>query len=60
MLIPGIIESHFHPKTAIVAASADLQHDSVEEVLAAVKGCAEAHPTAKVIRGFGCLRAQPD
>jgi predicted amidohydrolase YtcJ len=53
MLMPGFVESHIHPTTAIISEGADLQFDSVEEVLAAVKKWADAHPEAIVIRGFG-------
>jgi len=53
MLLPGFVESHIHPTLALYAAGADLQTDSVAEVLARVKSWADAHPDAKVIRGFG-------
>ncbi len=53
MLLPGFIESHIHPTMALVAEGADLQFDSLDELLASVKKWAEAHPDAKVIRGFG-------
>ena len=53
MLLPGFVESHSHPTLALAVEGADLQFDSVEEVLAAVKKWADAHPDAKVIRGFG-------
>ncbi len=53
MLLPGFVESHIHPTTALLANGADLQFDSEEQVLASVKKWAEAHPEAKVIRGFG-------
>ena len=53
MLLPGFVESHIHPTMAQIAEGADLQFDSVEEVLASVKKWADAHPNAKVIRGFG-------
>ncbi len=53
MLLPGFVESHSHPTLALAVEGADLQFDSVEEVLAAVKKWADAHPNAKVIRGFG-------
>jgi predicted amidohydrolase YtcJ len=53
MLLPGFVESHSHPTLALAVEGADLQFDSVKEVLAAVKKWADAHPDAKVIRGFG-------
>ena len=53
MLLPGFVESHSHPTLALAVEGADLQFDSVNEVLAAVKKWADAHPDAKVIRGFG-------
>jgi predicted amidohydrolase YtcJ len=53
MLLPGFVESHSHPTLALAVEGADLQFDSMEEVLAAVKKWADAHPDAKVIRGFG-------
>ncbi len=53
MLIPGFVESHIHPTLAILTAGADLQAGKLEEVLQRVKAWADAHPEAKVIRGFG-------
>lgn len=53
MLLPGFVEAHIHPTMAILAAGADLQSDALEDVLAKVKDWAEAHPEAKLIRGFG-------
>lgn len=53
MLLPGFVESHIHPTLAIFASGADLQTDSLDEVLARVKSWADAHPDAKVIQGFG-------
>lgn len=53
MLLPGFVESHIHPTLALFAAGADLQSDSVDEVLARVKAWADAHPDAKLIQGFG-------
>ena len=53
MLLPGFVESHIHPTLAILALGADLQSDSVDEVLARTKAWADAHPEAKVVRGFG-------
>ena len=53
MLLPGFVEAHIHPTLAIFAQGADLQCDTVEEVLARVKASAAADPDAKVIRGFG-------
>ena len=37
MLLPGFVDSHIHPMLAMFAGGADLQYDSVEEVLASVK-----------------------
>ncbi len=53
MLLPGFVDSHIHPTLAMFAGGADLQFDSVEEVLASVKKWAEAHPDEKVVRGYG-------
>jgi predicted amidohydrolase YtcJ len=53
MLLPGFVDSHIHPTLAMFAGGADLQFDSVEEVLASVKKWAEAHPEEKVVRGYG-------
>jgi predicted amidohydrolase YtcJ len=53
MLLPGLVESHIHPTLALFALGADLQSDSVDEVLARTKAWADAHPDAKVIQGFG-------
>ena len=53
MLLPGFVESHIHPTLAFFAGGADLQSDSVAEVLARTKAWADAHPDAKLIRGFG-------
>lgn len=53
MLLPGFVESHIHPTLAIVASGADLPCDSVAEVLARTKAWADAHPDAKLIKGFG-------
>src|SRR3974390_1489321 len=43
MLLPGFVDSHIHPMLAMFAGGADLQYDSVEEVLASVKKWAAAH-----------------
>ncbi len=53
MLLPGFVEAHTHPTLAIFTAGADLQSDSVDEVLARTKAWADAYPDAKVITGFG-------
>jgi predicted amidohydrolase YtcJ len=53
MLLPGFVESHIHPTAALITAGADLQFDSVDQVLASAKKWADANPNAKVIRGFG-------
>lgn len=53
MLLPGFVESHIHPWLAMFAAGADLQTDSLEELLGRVKAWAKANPDARVIRGFG-------
>lgn len=53
MLLPGFVESHTHPTLAIFTQGADLQTDSLDEVLARTKAWADAHPDAKVIQGFG-------
>ncbi|MFO1414279.1 MAG: amidohydrolase [Burkholderiales bacterium] len=53
MVLPGFVDSHVHPTLAFLAAGADLQSDEVSEVLARTKAWADAHPQAKVVRGFG-------
>ena len=53
MLLPGFVEAHIHPTLALFAQGADLQCDTVGDMLASVKKWADAHPDAKVIRGFG-------
>ena len=53
MLLPGFVESHIHPTAALITAGADLQFDSVDQVLASAKKWADSNPHAKVIRGFG-------
>ncbi len=53
MLLPGFVESHIHPTMAWVTLGADLQHNDLKSVLGAVKGWAERHPDARVVRGFG-------
>ena len=44
MLLPGFVDSHIHPMLAMFAGGADLQYDSVEEVLASLKKWADANP----------------
>ena len=44
MLLPGFVDSHIHPTLAMFAGGADLQFDSLEEVLASVKKWADAQP----------------
>ena len=41
MLLPGFVEAHIHPTLAIFAQGADLQCDTVEEMLARVKSWAD-------------------
>ena len=54
MLLPGFVDSHLHPVAgAMVAVGADLQFNTVEEVLTSVKEYAAAHPDEEVVRGFG-------
>lgn len=53
MLLPGFVESHIHPYSAVVTSGVDLQSDSLEEVLKKVKEWADAHPDDKVVSGFG-------
>lgn len=53
MLLPGFVESHIHPTTTLIAEGADLQTNSLDQLLASVKQWADAHPDAAVIRGFG-------
>ena len=53
MLLPGFVDSHIHPSLAIFAGGADVQTDSLDELLASLKKWADANPDAKVIRGYG-------
>jgi len=53
MLLPGFVEAHIHPTVAFFTKGADLQCETVEDVLAAAKTWADAHPDAKIIQGFG-------
>ncbi len=54
MLLPGFVEGHTHPVVgALATVGVDLQFDSIEEVLNAVKTYADANPEMKIIRGFG-------
>ena len=53
MLLPGFVDSHIHPANALMAEGADLQTNSLEHLLASLKKWADAHPDAKVIRGYG-------
>ena len=53
MLLPGFVESHIHPFAAVVATGADLQSDSLEEVLKNVKEWTDSHPEEKIVAGFG-------
>ena len=53
MLLPGFVESHIHPTLALITAGADLQFDSLDQVLGSAKKWADSNPHAKVIRGFG-------
>lgn len=53
MLLPGFVESHIHPTLAIFTQGADLQTDSLEEMLARLKVWSDAHPNAKLVQGFG-------
>ncbi|HWR30469.1 MAG TPA: amidohydrolase [Negativicutes bacterium] len=53
MLLPGFIESHIHPTAAVVTAGADLQYDSLEELLKSIKAWADANPDEKIVSGFG-------
>ena len=54
MMLPGFVDSHFHPVVgAVVTPGANLQYNSVDEVLKAVKQQADANPDSDLIRGFG-------
>ena len=60
MLLPGFVESHIHPTMALVTEGADLQFDSLDQLLASVKKWADAHPDAKVIAAsVGATRSFP-
>ena len=52
-MLPGFVDAHIHPPTALIAAGADLQCDSVEQEVARAKACSNAHPRAQVARKFG-------
>jgi predicted amidohydrolase YtcJ len=57
MLLPGFEDSHVHPESAGIALS-EVQLDplqSKEQILAAVKSYADAHPAETWIRGFGWM-----
>ena len=53
MLLPGFVESHIHPTAATITLGADLQSDSLEEVLRNVKEWSDLHPDARLVSGFG-------
>ena len=53
MLLPGFVEAHIHPNLAFFTKGADLQCETVPEILARVKAQADEHPEAKTIQGFG-------
>ena len=53
MLLPGFVESHIHPTAAAVTIGADLQSDSLAEILKNVKDWADSHPEEKIVTGFG-------
>ena len=53
MLLPGFVEGHIHPTMAAATSGADLQNDSLEEVLKIVKEWADSHPDDKIVSGFG-------
>ncbi len=54
MMLPGFVEGHIHPIVgALATVGVDLQYDSIEEVLTAVKKYADENPELKIIRGFG-------
>lgn len=53
MLMPGFIDGHIHPiASSFMTAGADLQYDTREEMLAALRKYAQEHPTGPVW-GFG-------
>lgn len=53
MLVPGFIDSHIHPiASSFMTAGADLQYDTNEEMMQALRHYAQAHPTGPVW-GFG-------
>ncbi len=53
MLLPGFVDAHAHPTAAHVTVGADLQLDTPEEILAAARRWADAHPDAPGVVGFG-------
>ena len=54
MLLPGFVEGHIHPVIgSAMTKGADLQYDTKEEMLAAVKAHAGKRGKANAIRGFG-------
>jgi hypothetical protein len=48
MLLPGFVESHIHPTLALFAAGADLQTDSVDEVLGRRSPRCQGHPRLRL------------
>jgi len=54
MLLPGFVEGHIHPLVgATLTRGADLQFDSKEEMLKALKSFSAKNGKADVVRGYG-------
>lgn len=54
MLMPGFVEAHVHPLVgAALANGVDLQFDSREETLDALRAYRDANPDLDLVRGFG-------
>ncbi len=54
MLLPGFVEGHIHPIAgALATVGVDVQFDSIDEILDAVKKYADANPEMEIVRGFG-------
>jgi predicted amidohydrolase YtcJ len=54
MLLPGFVEAHIHPLTgATITRGVDLQFDTREEILAALRAWKERTGPVPVVRGFG-------
>ena len=54
MLLPGFVEGHTHPLVgSVLTRGADLQFDTNEDILAALKTYRDKMGSLDVVRGFG-------